>query len=463
MNATFYSGFLKRKNSTLRPSGGTTKTVLLKENTSLMRPAFLLSSVTWSWNYCTAWQNYYYVVDIVQEADNLFRVECELDVLATFKVSIGNYSTLISRAASDQNYDIIDTVYPAKARPVTKRTGIANPGIYTTSHAAGCYALATVGSGGPKFYILTPSQCWWLFNQLCPLLSADTIATWIEKQITQAPVGGLSSILQNIVLLKWLPINYSFVSGLLTSVSTITIGNFEVTANAGQLNGSTTAQVLSVGITFPDRDDNGARGRWLYTAPFASYSVYIPPFGMINIDPTYVPGAGRQLVADVMAEVISGNVTLRLYYSTSYSGPKMIGVYNACIAQDLRVGGTSGNVIGAAGGVVGAIASMAEEKYAGVVSSIASAANALIPTPAQVGGGISGPAPDLDAQWYAYATYFDPIDENKTELGRPLGEVRTINTLSGFIQCADAHCPIMGHEEEMQKVDEFLNSGFFYE
>ena len=65
--------------------------------------------------------------------------------------------------------------------------------------------------------------------------------------------------------------------------------------------------------------------------------------------------------------------------------------------------------------------------------------------------------------WYAYATYFDPIDENQAELGRPLAEVKTISTLSGFVQCADAKLAIPGHAEEMVEVNTLLNSGIFYE
>ena len=463
MNATFYSGFEKRRNSTKRPSGGTTKSVALKEGTSLMHPEFILSSVTWSWNYASAWQYYYYVVDIIAESNGTFRVKCEIDVLASFKVAIGSYTTLISRAASDQDYDVMETIYPAKNRPTTKRVAISNPGLFTTNRSSGCYIIATIGGAGINFYAFTPTQFALFCLQLFPMFTAMTIDTWIETQIQQAPVGGLNTILQSIVMMKWLPVAYSSVSGLLTSVSSVKIGNFEMSTPAGEIRGGSMVQLLGTLITFPDRDDAGARGRWLYTAPFANYSVYIPPFGMINIDPAYIPGAGRQISADIMADAISGNVTLRLYYSIGSSGPKMIGVYNANISQDLKAGGSSANVGGVLGGIAGAIASAVAQKPEGVISSIASAVQSGVPQAGQVGGGISGPTPDLDAVWYAYATYFDPIEENQTELGRPLAEVRQIGSLSGFVQCADAHCPLMGHEEEMIKVNEFLNAGFFYE
>ena len=464
MNVTFYSGFSKRRNSTKRPTGGTTKSVVLKENTSLMRPAFVVSSVTWTWNYCTAWQNYYYITDIVAEANGLFRVECELDVMATFKDSIGAYTTLISRAASDQNYDVIDNMYPSMTRPITKRVAISNPGLYSTSRAAGCYVVGVVGGNGQEFFVLTPNEFFQFLSVLMPPLTGYTLNDWLDAQITQAPAGGLASILQNIVLLKWLPLNYSLIASKLDRVTSCMIGNFIVSGvSLGRLYGDTTAQILSTAITFPDRDDNGARGRWLYTAPFANYSVYIPPFGLISIDSSYITSAGRQLVADIMAEYISGTVTLRLYYSTSYSGPKMIGVYNANISQDLKAGGSGANMISAISGAIGAIGAIATENYGALAASIASAGTSMLPQSSVVGGGVSGPTPDLGAVWYAYATYFEPIEENRTELGRPLAEVKTISSLSGFVQCANAQLALAGHEEEMVKVNGILNSGFFYE
>lgn len=463
MNILLYSGFYKRRNSTKQPSGGTAFTVALKENTSMMRPHFLIHTVDWSWNYAQWGPRYYYVTDIVSESNNLFRVECELDTLATFRADIGAYSTLISRASADQNYNVIDSIYPAKAIPITKRAQISNPGIFTTNRANGCYLVGTIGGSGMHFYIFTPGAFALFCIQLFPRFSAQTIAQWIETQISTAPVGGLSTILQNIVLLKWLPISYSSVSSLLTSVSEVTVGNFSVSATAGELAGSTTIQLLGTSATFPNRDDNGARGKWLYTAPFANYSVYIPPFGMINLDPTYVPGASREISIDLMAEIISGNITMRLYYALGSGGIKMVGVYNANIAQDLRAGGATGNFGGVAGGLIGAAASYALDDAAGVLTSIASAARSATPQTSQIGGGVSGPSPDLSANWYAYATYFDPIDENRAELGRPLAEIKQISSLGGFVQTAAAKLAIPGHAEEMVEVNDMLNSGIFYE
>ena len=456
MNATFYSGFEKRRNSTKRPSGGTTKSVALKEGTSLMHPEFIVSTVTWTWNYASAWGNYYYVVDIISESNGTFRVKCEIDVLATFKSQIGAYSTMIARAASDDNLRVIDSLYPAKAQPQIIRTPYT-PNVFTDNISAGTYLMATVGKAGNHFYLMDQtrftSMCAWLF----PALGMD-YQQWAVMNIGQALAGGQDNVLKNVVALKWLPVAYSRVSGYLSATAETYIGNWTMPHANSEVIGDTNVPLLSLDMVFADRSDGGSRGDWLYQAPFASYSVYIPPFGKIEVDSALVKKANRTVSATIAMNLISGNATLLLN-----CGSQRIGVYNVSLGCDMSSGGTSYNMGGVATGIATAISSYAEGKKAGIVGGIASAVSSLVPSGSQIGGGVVGVAADITLPCATYAMYYDPIDENNTEFGRPLAEVRAIGGLSGFVQCADAHCPLMGHEEEMIKVNEFLNAGFFYE
>ena len=468
MTVVFVANFSKRRNSTKRPSGGTSKTVVLKENTSMMKPAFVLSSVIWSWNYCVWDDRYYYITDIVAEADGLFRVECELDTLATFKNYIGNYTTLIARAASDQNYDVVDSVYPAKTVPITKRVQINNPGLFTTDFKSGTFLIGTSGRGGQTVYVCNWAQATAAMSAMFPQLSM-TINAWVESTFETALMGGSSSATQYITFFRWVPIPYSVTSALTPSGNEFYIGAWNLVDGvilSGPIHyvkDSINYGIFSQLVTFPARDDSGSRGKWEYLAPFASYSIYCPPFGLINIDPAYLVSAGRGLTLDLMVEFLSGNATLRVYYGIGQSGPKMQGVYTHNLACDLRQTGSSVNVGGIAAGATAAVAGYLKEDYAAVASGIASAAASTIPTASSVGGGGSGPTADMGENWYAYATYFEPIEENQSEVGRPLAEVKQINTLSGYVKCAQASLSIAGHAEEMGEVNGFLNSGFFYE
>lgn len=468
MTVTFVGTFSKRRNSTLRPSGGTSKTVLLKEGTSMMKPAFLLSSVSYNWNYCIWDDRYYYITDIVSESNTLFRVECELDVLATYKNYIGNYTTLISRADVSYSGEVVDTIYPAKTNPYTLSASASTAGLFTTNRNAGSVVMGVVGGSGLKFFIMSRSQ----FDVLCGILFpafTQSPTDWFNAKITEALVGGLNTIMDAIVLLKWIPVDVSIAQSQLglTAVSSFYLGPLLMDCSAGasvyELTGNTVVTVAARQIAFPDRSYTGVsqRGDWLYMTPFAYYTLKAPPFGDIPVDGSYLIPAQLTVQATVRVEMLSGNAQLWLTYYDS--GFKTIGTYDQNVAYDIKAGGSSGNLAGVASGLISAAASYASENAAGVVGGIASAAMSLLPQPAYTGGGVSGPKPDMNSPWYAEATYFNPVEENRAELGRPLAEVRTISTLPGFVKCAKAQLSIPGHAEEMAEINGYLDSGFFYE
>lgn len=466
MNATFYSGFSKRRNSTKQPSGGTTKSVALKEGTSLMHPEFILASVTWTWNYASAWGNYYYVVDIISESNGTFRVKCEIDVLATFKTQIGAYSTTIAR--SDMVYDdeVLDTVYPALDTPEFKSATALGPGFLVGNRSNGTVMISTVGQGGQGFYVMSKASFDSFCNSLFPgMPQASTLDIWLNKSITEALVGGLQSIVQNIVALKWIPVSFTAVQAQLglTHAAQIPLGNWNIAPyNTYEVTGQTYVTGQQI-MTFPGRTDGGSRGKWLYMAPFANYTLYVPGFGAIALDGAHLLASGRRVFCEEKIDCLTGNTTLSVYYNPSSGADNVVGRYTACFGFDMQAGGGGANVGGIAGSIAGTVAAAVTKSKEGLVSSIASAVHSMVPVASQVGGGFSGPSPDLTENWRADVCYFDPIEENRAEIGRPLGGVRNIGQFSGFVQCADAHCPIPGHEEEMIKVNEFLNTGFFYE
>lgn len=466
MNVTFYSGFSKRRNSTKQPSGGTSKSVVLKDNTSLMKPSFLVSNVDWTWNYASAWGNYYYINDIVSEGNNLFRVECSIDSLATFKSAIGSYNTLIARSDTLYSGEVVDTLYPAKSNPYTLSASASTAGIFTTDRSAGAVVMGVVGGSGMKFFIMSRTQ----FDNLCATLFpafTQSPIDWFNSKVSEALVGGLNTIMEAIILLKWIPIEVSVAQSQLglTSVSSFHVGPLLISGVTGvyELTGNTIVTVSARQIAFPDRNYTGVtqRGDWLYMQPFAFFTLKAPPFGVIAIDGTYLIPSQLNVQASVRVEILSGNAQLWLtYYDSGY---KTIGTYDVNVAYDIKAGASSGNFGGVLSGVASAVASYATENYAGVFGGIASAQTSLIPKPAYAGGGVSGPKPDMNSPWYAESTYFNPIEENRAELGRPLGEMKTIGSMSGFVQCANAQISIAGHVEEMNEVNAMLNTGIFYE
>ena len=63
----------------------------------------------------------------------------------------------------------------------------------------------------------------------------------------------------------------------------------------------------------------------------------------------------------------------------------------------------------------------------------------------------------LNHHWYTV------VDENLEELGRPLYQVKRIDTLSGYVLCQGADIQISGTREEALAINNYMNTGFFYE
>lgn len=61
------------------------------------------------------------------------------------------------------------------------------------------------------------------------------------------------------------------------------------------------------------------------------------------------------------------------------------------------------------------------------------------------------------------ADFLDIVDEDNTSRGRPLCEVKTISSLSGYILCSDADPDIPGTDTELSQIVSYMNGGFYYE
>ena len=140
--------FDKRTNSTSIPADNTgylIENVKLKENTSLLHPIFIVNANTISVdsNYIkmerTGYKTrFYFIDDIFMCVGNIAEVRCTQDHLATWKSEIGNSTQYVTRAYSDVDYYIPDTLYPMTTRKECKSTVLASSLFnYTTNATSG--------------------------------------------------------------------------------------------------------------------------------------------------------------------------------------------------------------------------------------------------------------------------------------------------------------------------------------
>ena len=95
------------------------------------------------------------------------------------------------------------------------------------------------------------------------------------------------------------------------------------------------------------------------------------------------------------------------------------------------------------------------------MSAIGSAVTAAQPnvTTSGMNSGFSG----LAGSWHLTALFYQLVPEDNTHRGRPLCQVRTLSTLSGYQLCTNTDVSIPATREEIDMIRGYLESGYYYE
>ena len=123
--------------------------------------------------------------------------------------------------------------------------------------------------------------------------------------------------------------------------------------------------------------------------------------------------------------------------------------------------GAVSNVASAVGSAITGVATANPLAVIGVVSGVGNAVEALQPRSNTIG--TTGSYAGLNGDFKLDHQFFRPVNADNTHNGRPLCEVRKINTLSGFIIVQDGDVAINGTSTEDQQIRSYLESGFYYE
>lgn len=356
MNIVLYS-FTKRKNSTAVPSsGGTTVTCVLKEGTSLNSPSFLLSQPSLDTNYVSAFGKYYYVDNITLENNTLWRLDCSIDVLASYKADILAAKAYIEYS-NVYNDRIVDN-RPAKlvGTQVMSASGAAYTGIDTTggsfivvvsgSETSGAYKI----NSDPKYLIGDLYQWWNNFDTTDIMQSLKNLALYIVS-------GDVS---QNIRSVRWIPWT---VSG--GSTSTIFLGMYNTGMTGSKVESSYRGFNSSITIPWPTTT------RWRRASGYMSASLYLPFIGSISYPVEQLNGEAGLSISGCVDEA-TGQISLTV---SGTSSGKILGVYGADTGVDIPIGG-AGFTPRAAATALGAGAAMIATGGAAAVGAIEAGAAA---------------------------------------------------------------------------------------
>lgn len=454
MNITMYT-FSKKNNSTKQPSGGDQISCMLKENCSILNPVFILKSNNFSYNYCK-WDNrYYFVNDIVSLANNYTEYHCSVDVLASWKDSIGSSRQYVTRAGSQSDPYIIDNYYPAKSAATLSKYPLNT--LHNAIVSTGYYVIGVVGgagasSGAVNYYAVTESDMQDLLNFMFSITTYDIDVDEISENLQKALINPF----QYIVSANWFP--GSMPAG--TPVH-IKFGWWETGSGQGAgvlLSSSSRTETHSMVLnmtSYKHPKDILLGMNFLSFPPYTRMLLDFYMFGTVPLDPLWFPLYSGNIIVNIdrftgIGElVIQNDSSAVVYKSTAQMG---VPVQLAQLSQNL--------VSSAISGIEGVI-SIAQGRIASGAAGVASALDTAMPQMATTGSNGSNIAYNTIPS--ITFTHYDITNIDKSHFGAPLCQNKQLNTLTGFIMCESPDIDIPGTETERNEINSYMASGFFYE
>lgn len=454
--------FSKLANSTKQPT--TTSwaeyDVTLKNGCDLLDPEVTLNiseATVAGYNYATMFGKYYFIADKYMLRENLCVLRLRHDPMATYKSEIGGSTLYVLRSAAASNGDIRDNLYPTTS--ITY--GAAEDADFVPgSYGTGCYIVNCVGmttTGGSTLWKFTPTQframLYALYHKIDGFQVNDILDA-VSKFLDGSPEKLVSSAM-------WMPA-YNFTG----SNQDFYVGTWDTEISAYLIT-DPVFSLPAIELTIPKHPQAATRGAYLNLAPYSTYTLNIPMFGAVNLDTTAMKSATK-IILNIVIDALSGQGRCRVH--TGGNPRPLLADLTAQIGVPVPLQGqNTGSTI--LGGIVSTLAGAATAALnpahlaAGLIGAGASAIGTVIDA---VDGmsfstGSNGGALATRYNIVLDATFLNIANEDNTLRGRPLCELRQINTLSGFNMVAEGDVTIPGTITEQEEIKAMLESGFFYE
>lgn len=461
----FYT-LTKKSNSTLVPSSGATSyNCIIKDGSGILTPKIELdmglASDPSTFNYCYIpnFERYYYITEWYFDR-GLWTATGKVDVLGTYKSQIGASSLYILRAAGAYDGAIVDNLYPMKVGCTYQHNTAASP--YQT---AGTYIIGVVSPmgdyGSITYHAVNASG----LSTICQYLISSAVDPTNGYDLNDASMALQASIIDPIQYIKSVMFFPFAMTDFDLQTATTSIDIFKWTIPsvlAARISGNRINKTLSFSIT--KHPSTNSRGNYVNCSPYTILTLYAPPFGVIEID-TSVTSNASTLTANIDIDPISGRGILKIICNGT-----ILNQMESQIGVPIQVSQVTrdfvGGVTSALGGVTGSLTSLAMGDMGGAITSafsgIGNAVKALTPRSQTVGtgGGFSSIYPYA---WQLDHQFFTPVDDDLTENGRPLCQVRQISTMSGYMLIQDGDVAIPGTKAEADEIRSLLESGFYYE
>lgn len=455
MLAIFYK-FSKRKNSTAVPNGqGNERDLTIKNGSSIITPTFLVAGESFDYNYCTFNGRYYWITDITSVRNEVWEVQCRVDVLASWKNEILNSKAFVKYSSSDNNQNIKDGRNVVTSN-VERTATYLNMQMFDVK---GSYILATLS--GPASEAINNS-----FSVLYGMESGSLGALAQEFNSPDA----LTAIRQyfdnpteTIVFCRWLPRN---LIGGPTRIVPVKFGDYESSVTGTLIEDNYATEIGDITIPWQKSDFRNYE-------PYSSAILYLPGVGNVSIPLSSLAGL------DVLSiQCVMDYVTNQIHYQVADgTGANIIGTYSGSVGVDIpisaiqsgNVGGILAGIGGIAGGIgavatggmsLGAAAAIGGGLYAAGVSSLSQNIRA---TGSFSGGyNVKAGGTTIHLEIFRNRSVQEPSEYADT-IGNPCMKTRNISGLSGYCQTEDFQ--VSGNMLDMEKseINNLMNGGVYIE
>lgn len=454
----------KRENSTKRPdSAPASFSCIIKEPSGLISPVIVLDlgdvsadPSGYNYAYIPDFGRYYFIEEWTFERA-VWSASLTCDVLATYRGEIGDTTAYVLRAAADSDGNVVDNMYPITADTTFSRKTASNP-FWSGSLTGGCYVVGIVARnashGSVQYWAMTPGN----LRSLCTALMADIVTGMNGFDAEDASFALQKALVDPFQFIKscvWVPFSADSV-GQPTAQNLIvydygfnSIYGHDLPINSA---GTKTGSISFTGIA---RHPQAARGNYMNLSPFTEAELYIPPFGIIQLD-TRLLAKSPAVTCNYNFDCITGNCILEVTIGGSVTNR-----VSAQVGVPVQLSQVRTDIMGIATSAGGMIANAAVGNVMGALAGVGSSIQAMIPRASTIGsaGGWADllGTPSLNQYFHAVT------DDDPDHAGRPLMQSRQLGSLPGYQLIQDGDIAIAGTAAEAAAVRAYLEGGYYYE
>lgn len=433
--------FRKRKNSTKIPTTpGVTKEVALKDHCTTMSPSFFVTGAV-GYGYLKAWNNYYWITNIGFDINGHEYIDCQIDVLASWRTFIQSSIFYVERCSDVRYYnpDIKDTALSVE--DLVEHHSQATTNVF---FGVSTYVVRMLGRGttGIQSFVSDGLSFWGdIFN---PVFNTPGYVN-LEDLIT----AYVSDPSKYVLGVYYTPFNNGRMIGTETGIY------------CGWYDTGKRAKALSSNAVYKDTITlNKPTG--VYTDfrktdnAFSHYTLFLPGIGTVPLSADIMDS---ELTLDLACDQHTGDIIYQLK-----AGGALVSSYNGNCYASLMVGNgdasNGGNIIKSTGEIITDIARHnAIETAKDVIDGLQ---QAISPTPSFIGSltGVAGvEMKDAILSVFQKSSAEFPLQD----YGRPCCKNLQLGLLTGFIKCGKASIDIASDLRIREEINDYLNTGFFME